>query len=200
LLRVLEDKTFTRVGGHETVHVDFRVICATNENLEAAVRDGRFREDFFYRINVFTIEAPPLRDRREDIPLLASHFVERFARQMDRRITRISPAAMQRLSEHHWPGNVRELCNAIERAMVVGVPPEIRPEDLPVAAGRPAPAPQGSDDSLEDIEKRHIQGVLERSNWNISHAAHILRVDRVTVYNKIRRYGLVREQHAAAAP
>jgi DNA-binding NtrC family response regulator len=197
LLRVLEEKSFTRVGGHETVNVDFRVICATNENLEAAVRAGKFREDFFYRINVFTIEAPPLRSRREDIPLLARHFLERFARQMDRKITEISPEAMRRLTEHDWPGNVRELCNAIERAMVVGTPPAIRPDDLPVAARRSA-APAESD-SLEDVEKRHVRSVLERTNWNITQAATILQVDRVTVYNKIRKFGLSREDHHAAS-
>ncbi len=191
LLRVLEEKCFTRVGGQETVRVDFRVVCATNEDLEKAVREGRFREDFYYRINVFTIEAPPLRQRREDIPLLARHFVERFARQMDRRITEISPAALRRLGEYHWPGNVRELCNAIERAMVVGTPPAIQPEDLPITAGRPA-APACEGESLEDIERRHVAGVLERTGWNITQAAGILRVDRVTVYNKIRKFGLVR--------
>jgi DNA-binding NtrC family response regulator len=192
LLRVLEEKSFTRVGGHDTVHVDFRVICATNENLETAVREGRFREDFFYRINVFSIEAPPLRSRREDIPLLARHFVERFARQMDRRITDITPEAMRRLVEHDWPGNVRELCNAIERAMVVGTPPAIQPEDLPVSGRRAAQAQ--TNDSLEEVEKRHIDGVLERTNWNISQAAGVLHVDRATVYNKIRKFGLMRDE------
>jgi DNA-binding NtrC family response regulator len=191
LLRVLEEKAFTRVGGHETVRADFRVICATNEDLSRAVREGRFREDFFYRINVFSIEAPPLRRRREDIPLLAEHFVRRFARQMDRHITAISPAAMRRLVEHDWPGNVRELCNAIERAMVVGEPPAIRPEDLPLPT-RVKPESAG-DASLLEVEKRHIESVLEQTRWNISQAAKILRVDRVTVYNKIRKYALQRE-------
>ncbi len=197
LLRVLEEKQFMRVGGQETVHADFRVVCATNEDLLKAVREGRFREDFFYRINVFTIEAPPLRDRREDIPLLANHFVQRFAHQMDRHVTEISPAAMRRLSEHQWPGNVRELCNAIERAMVVGSPPAIQAEDLPFPTPRAAPAPPG--ESLEEIEKRHVAGVLERTGWNITQAAAILRVDRVTVYNKIRKFGLARAD-AAASP
>ncbi|MBS0196446.1 MAG: sigma-54-dependent Fis family transcriptional regulator [Planctomycetes bacterium] len=198
LLRVLEEKCFTRVGGQETVHVDFRVICATNESLEAAVRDGRFREDLFYRIHVFSIEAPPLRARREDIPLLAQHFVERFSRQMDRRITGISDEAMRVLAEHSWPGNVRELCNAIERAMVVGKPPEIRPQDLPAPTTRTPAVDQGTDESLEEIEKRHIRGVLERANWNISQAAHVLQIDRVTVYNKIHRFGLSRETSPVA--
>ena len=125
LLRVLEAKELTRVGGTQPVKVDFRVICATNDNLEIAVAEGRFREDLYYRINVFTIPLPPLRDRRSDIFPLAYHFLHRFARQMDKRISGISPAAMNLLMDHDWPGNVRELSNAIERAMVVGRPPDV---------------------------------------------------------------------------
>ena len=132
LLRVLETKELTRLGGTRPIKVDFRVICATNENLERAVAEGRFREDFYYRINVFTIELPPSAARRSDIPALANHFLDRFARQMDKRITGISPEAMDLLTAYDWPGNVRELSNAIERAMVVGTPPLIRPEDLPL--------------------------------------------------------------------
>ncbi len=190
LLRVLETKEFTRVGGEEPVHVDFRVICATNEDLEAAVREGRFREDFYYRINVFTIDAPPLRDRRADIPLLARHFLHRFAQQMDKRITDISDDAMKVLTEYDWPGNVRELSNAIERAMVVGRPPAIHAADLPVHTQRKQLLHGG--DSLDQVEREHIAEVLDRTGWNITHASKILDVDRVTVYNKIRKYGLRR--------
>jgi DNA-binding NtrC family response regulator len=190
LLRVLETKEFTRVGGEEPVRVDFRVICATNEDLEAAVREGRFREDFYYRVNVFTIEAPPLRTRRTDIPLLARHFLQRFAQQMDKRITEISVEAMTLLTEYDWPGNVRELSNAIERAMVVGTPPAIQPADLPVSTHRKQAAHTG--DSLLQVERDHIADVLERTGWNITHASRILDIDRVTVYNKIRKYGLQR--------
>ncbi|HSW29929.1 MAG TPA: sigma-54 dependent transcriptional regulator [Longimicrobiales bacterium] len=190
LLRVLESKEFTRVGGSKPIRVDFRVICATNEDLERAVADGRFREDFFYRINVFLIEAPPLRVRRADIPLLASHFLERFARQMDKRITQISPEAMAVLEAYDWPGNVRELSNAIERAMVVGKGRSIQPEDLPL---RGAPRlPPAEADSLAEVERRHVAAVLEKVDWNITRAAEALRVDRVTVYNKIKKYGLKR--------
>ncbi|MHC4219556.1 MAG: AAA-type ATPase lid domain-containing protein, partial [Planctomycetota bacterium] len=177
-----------RVGGSQSIQVDFRVICATNEDLEKAVADGRFREDFYYRINVFTIEAPPLRARRSDIPLLACHFLRRLAGQMDKRITDISPDAMEILTEYDWPGNVRELANAIERAMVVGKPPVIRPDDLPVRTHQKRIA--GGGDSLAEVEKRHIAAVLERTEHNITRAAEILKVDRVTVYNKIKKYGL----------
>lgn len=188
LLRVLETKELTRIGGSRPTKVDFRIICATNENLEKAIADGRFREDFFYRINVFTIELPPLRTRRSDIPALAYHFLERFAIQMDKRISEIAPDAMELLTSYEWPGNVRELSNAIERAMVLGKPPAIRADDLPMRS----PKRNGSTatETLADVEKRHIAGVLERTDWNITRAAEILEVDRVTVYNKIKKYGL----------
>jgi DNA-binding NtrC family response regulator len=194
LLRVLETKELTRVGGTRPLKVDFRVICATNEDLERAVEEGRFREDFYYRINVFTIEVPPLRARRADVPALAEHFVQRFARQMDKRITGIAPEAMELLVAHDWPGNVRELANAIERAMVVGRPPLIRPEDLPVTAPRGLPVT--TDESLADLERRHVAAVLESTGWNVTRTAEVLQVDRVTVYNKIKKYGLRRQELA----
>ncbi len=188
LLRVLESKELTRVGGARPIKVDFRVVCATNDNLERAVEEGRFREDFYYRINVFTIDLPPLRARRSDVPALACHFLERFARQMDKRIATISPEAMDLLVAYDWPGNVRELSNAVERAMVVGSPPAIRPEDLPLR--RPPGDAVSAAESLAEMEKRHIAAVLERTEGNITRAAEILKVDRVTVYNKIKKYGL----------
>ncbi|HYW79909.1 MAG TPA: sigma-54 dependent transcriptional regulator [Thermoguttaceae bacterium] len=188
LLRVLETKELTRLGGMRPIKVDFRVICATNENLSKAVQDGRFREDFFYRVNVFTIDLPPLRERRSDIPALACHFLEHFARQMDKRVTEISPEAMELLTTHDWPGNVRELSNAIERAMVVGKPPSIRPEDLPL--GRAVRHKDAAVASLAEMEMRHIASVLEQADGNVTRAAEILKVDRVTVYNKIKKYGL----------
>lgn len=192
LLRALETKEFHRVGGMESIHVDFRVICATNEHLETAVAEGRFREDFYYRINVFTIEAPPLRARVSDIPLLADHFLHRFAQQMDKHISEISPEAMKLLLEYDWPGNVRELSNAIERAMVVGKPPAIRAEDFPLRSSRGSGHGANGGEALEMVERQHIAQVLERTEWNITHAAKVLGIDRVTVYNKIRKYGLRR--------
>ena len=164
------------------------MICATNDNLEVALADGRFREDLYYRINVFTIQLPALRERRSDILPLAYHFLHRFAKQMEKRISGISPAALDRLLNHDWPGNVRELSNAIERAMVVGRPPEIRAEDLPLPAS--ARKQWMSEESLADMEKRHIAAVLDRTGGNVTRAAEILKIDRVTVYNKIRKYGL----------
>lgn len=188
LLRVVETKELTCVGGTRSLKIDFRVICATNEYLDAAVREGRFREDFLYRINVFTIDLPPLRERRTDSPALAQHFLTRFARQMDKRITGISPTALDALLDYDWPGNVRELSNAIGCAMVVGTPPEIRPEDLPLR--KPIRIEGSLDQSLADMEKRPIAAVLERTGGNVTQTAEILKVDRVTVYNKIKKYGL----------
>jgi DNA-binding NtrC family response regulator len=190
LLRVLETHELTRLGGTQSVPVDFRVICATNEDLEKAVEEGRFREDFYYRINVFTIEAPPLRVRRSDIPQIANHLLTRFGMQMETRVRSISPEAMAVLQAYDWPGNVRELSNAIERAMVVGAGPALETADLPL---KRSPREQLSDgDSLAEVEKNHIASVLDRTEWNITQAAQALGIDRVTVYNKIRKYGLSR--------
>jgi DNA-binding NtrC family response regulator len=187
LLRVLETHETHRLGADYVTKVDFRVVCATNDNLLQAIQQGRFREDFYYRINVFTIELPPLRARRGDIPALAQHFLDRLRGQMDSRITEIAPAAMELLVNHDWPGNVRELANAIERAMVVGRPPAITPADLPLRQGkRGKPAVQ----SLEEVERQHIAEVLASTGGNVTRAAEILQVDRVTVYNKIKKYGL----------
>jgi len=196
LLRVLDTKEFTRVGGTERMTVDFRTICATNEDLEAAILDGRFREDFYYRINVFTIEVPPLRARLSDVPLLAEHFVERFRQQMDTRIRAISPEAMAILRAHDWPGNVRELSNAIERAMVVGKSEEILPEDLPLTR-RTSQAETTA--ALADMEARHIAAVLDSTEWNITRAAELLEIDRATVYNKIKKYDLRQPEPAGSS-
>jgi DNA-binding NtrC family response regulator len=188
LLRVIETKQFTRVGGNEMIKVDFRVICATNKDLEKAVSDGTFREDLYYRLNVFTIFIPPLRERKGDIPVLANYFVQKYARTMGKSIGSLSPEAMDTLVRYNWPGNVRELENAVERAMVVGKAPAIRPEDLPYQlTEKNHVLPTGS---LAAVEKAHIASVLEQNRWNISRSAEILQIDRVTLYNKIEKYGL----------
>jgi DNA-binding NtrC family response regulator len=197
LLRVLEEKTITRLGSNEPVPVDFRVVAATNRDLPAMVREGAFREELYWRLNVFNIEIPPLAERREDIPLLANHFVARFSRAMNRREMALSPEAMQALMDHNWPGNVRELQNAIERAVAMATPPVIHAKDLPVRlTQRPASASAGPG-SLAGMEKLHIAAVLASSGWNITQAARILEIDRVTLYNKIRKYELKKPSHAA---
>ncbi len=188
LLRVLETKEFTRLGGAKPVHVDFRVLCATNQDLEQQVREGKFREDLYFRINVVTISIPPLRERREDIPLLAQHLLTKYAQEMNRPFNGFDPAAMDLLVRCNWPGNVRELANAVERALVVGKAPTIHAADLPVRVNEKQSAAVG--DSLADIEKAQIKLILERTGGNITHAAEILKIDRVTLYNKIKKYSL----------
>ncbi len=187
LLRVIESKQFNRVGGNDLIKVNFRLISATNESLEKLVEAGNFREDLYYRLNVFTIYVPPLRERRSDIPILANFFVNKFSRVMNKSIRKISNEAMDILLKYDWPGNVRELENAIERAMVIGKPPEIVPEDLPFQIDK---GNNNSNDSISDMEKSHIRKVLSKYNWNITQTAAALKIDRVTLYNKINKYGL----------
>jgi DNA-binding NtrC family response regulator len=191
LLRVIETKQFTRVGGTEIVRSDFRVVCATNKDLECAVREGTFREDLYYRLNVFTIDLPPLRGRRGDIAKLAHYFLEKFSRQMNKKVLGFSPEAMLALKVHDWPGNVRELENAVERAMVVAQGDIIERNHLPL---HPVVAGQRDGKRLEDIEQRHIEQVLRENGWNVSRSAAILDIDRVTLYHKIEKFGLKREQ------
>ena len=188
LLRTLETKQFTRVGGNEVINVDFRIICATNKDLEKAVEEGTFREDLYYRLNVFAILVPPLRERKSDIPLLVNYFVGKYARAMAKPIASLSPEAMDVIVRYNWPGNVRELENAIERAMVVGKPPAILPDDLPFRLSEKDNMHRAG--SLAAVERIHITHVLEQNNWNISRSAEILEIDRVTLYNKIHKYGL----------
>jgi DNA-binding NtrC family response regulator len=189
LLRVLEDKKFFRLGGSKEIKADFRTIAATNKDLEAAMEAGEFRSDLFYRLNVFVIEIPPLRERKSDIPLLAQHFFKFFTSQMNKPIANISSDALKVLIDYDWPGNVRELENAIERAVVVCKTKEIRPSDFPFFHARPEDEVT-SDDSLEALQMKHIKKILDQTGWNISKAALVLQIDRVTLYNKISKYNL----------
>ena len=188
LLRVLEDRVFYRVGGTQPIEADFRVIAATNRNLEAAIKSGDFREDLFYRLNVISFTMPSLNQRKEDIPLLAEHFLYRFSQETNKPIDSISREAMDEMMIYDWPGNIRELENAIERAVVVGRQREILPENLPIFCHEPAPAIRAH--SLKDVEKTHIQRVLAENQWNIARSAKILGIDRSTLYSKIKRYDI----------
>lgn len=190
LLRVIETKQFTRVGGSETISSDFRVIAATNENLEELVKEGKFREDLYYRLNVFTIHIPPLRERVDDIPLLANYFLKKYTTSMNKKITGISDEAINFMLRYKWPGNVRELENAIERAVVICRNDKIQLEDLPFKVSNNTQWTDVEDKSLSEVEKRHIALVLKENNWNISKSAEDLKIDRVTLYNKIKKYGL----------
>ena len=188
LLRVLEDRVFYRVGGTQPMEADFRVIAATNRNLEKAIKDGKFREDLFYRLNVISIIMPPLNQRKEDIPLLAEHFLQRFSQETNKPIDKINRTAMDELMLYDWPGNVRELENAIERAVVVGKDRQILPEHLPIFCHEPLHIPRSN--TLKDIEKSHIQQILTENDWNIARSAKILDIDRSTLYSKIKRYDI----------
>jgi len=186
LLRVLESKTFVRVGGNKEIKSDFRVICATNRNLKKLVEERTFREDLYYRLNVVNITIPPLRERREDIPMLVQHFIKKYCTSMSRDLISIDQAALKRMEEYDFPGNVRELENMVERAIVVGNGKEIRLKDLPFEKDIIA----DSNDSLSELEKKYIQQTLDKFNWNISRSAKALKIDRVTLYNKIKKYQL----------
>jgi putative PEP-CTERM system response regulator len=189
LLRVLEEKEFTRVGGNELIKVDVRVISATNKDMKKAVASGQFREDLYYRLNVVTIELPPLRERKEDIPLLAQHFLKKFAVENQKEITGFSPEASDFLLKYDWPGNVRELENAIERAIILAKNSYIDAADMPQENLQLVQStPVGK--SLEEVEKEHILNVLSETGGNYSQAARILGISRITLYNKMRNFGL----------
>jgi DNA-binding NtrC family response regulator len=203
LLRVLQEREIVRVGGNQPIRVDFRTIAATNKNLEKLIEEGHFRPDLFYRLNVFHIELPPLRERREDIPPLVEHFVNKFSQAMNKRITCVTPEAMDLLQRYDWPGNVRELENAVERAMVVADatgPAALRAENFPLRLARNGRPPElAGPRTLDDIEREHILRVLEQCGGNQTRAAEVLDIDRVTLYNRLKRYGWKRVPAGAKA-
>jgi DNA-binding NtrC family response regulator len=193
LLRVLEERRFHRVGGNEPIEVDVRIVAATNRDLRKAAAEGKFREDLFYRLNVIPILIPPLRQRREDVPLLVEAFVERLAVEMKKRLDGVSPDAMSALMAHDWPGNVRELRNVLERGAVVATGAVIQLVDLGLPTKAEALPRAGTLASLEEVEKRHVAAVLAHTGGNVSQSARILGIDRVTLYNKMRKYGIRRD-------
>ena len=194
LLRVLQEHEIKRVGGTETIKIDVRIVAATNQNLEALVTEKKFREDLFYRLNVVSIHLPSLRERPEDVPLLADHFLRKYASQNNKPVCRISPEAMDLLVRHRWPGNVRGLENVIERATTLSGTNLILPEDLPRRLQmEPAQMSLSSLPSrmpLSELEKLYIQKVLEETGGNKKKAADILGIDRRTLYRMATRLGL----------
>jgi two-component system response regulator HydG len=197
MLRVLQEREIVRVGGNTPIKVDFRCVAATNKPLEQAIDEGRFRPDLYYRLNVFRIELPPLRERHDDIPMLVDHFVRKFSREMNKKILRVNPRAMDLLQQYHWPGNIRELENAVERAMVVSQEPELRERDFIIQPHATTAAPLADARSLEDIEKTHILRVLDECGGNQTRAAEILDIDRVTLHHKLKKYGWSKQALAA---
>jgi DNA-binding NtrC family response regulator len=194
LLRVLQEKCFYRVGGQEEVRVDARVIAATHINLQQAVADGKFRDDLFYRLNVIEIRIPSLRERSDDIPLLARHFMERLSHELGKDIDEISEGGLKALMDYHWPGNVRELENAVERAMVTCRGHQLTEDDFAFLADHGQPkawtVPPGM--TLLDMERVAIVATLQRTGGNIKESAALLGIDRSTMYEKIKKFEIPR--------
>jgi DNA-binding NtrC family response regulator len=197
LLRVLQERRFFRVGGTSEIQVDVRVIAASHRDLQTEVREGRFRDDLYYRLNVINVRIPPLRERREDVPLLAQEFLDRLSHELGREVGGISDEALRLLMDHDWPGNVRELENAVERALVSCKTGVLAAEDF--AFLRPPEAVPGGPGlglpaglTLHEIEKQYIAATLQRTQGNIKAAADALGIDRSTLYEKIRRYEIPR--------
>ncbi len=198
LLRVLEERKVVRVGGTEPVPVDVRIVAATNRDLRRAVEEGRFRQDLFYRLNVITITLLPLRERKEDIPLLVDRILEQLSSELKRDVEGVTPEAMAILLAHTWPGNVRELRNVLERALVVSTGPLVEARHLGLSVGGAvAPAHPAS---LEEIERQYIADVLRQTAGNVTQAARILDIDRVTLYSKIKKWGLKRAEDGEFEP
>ncbi|MFZ3044939.1 MAG: sigma-54 dependent transcriptional regulator [Desulfatirhabdiaceae bacterium] len=199
LLRVIQEREIQRVGGEETLSVDVRILAATNRNLEEDVKNGKFREDLFYRLNVVMLRIPPLRERQDDVPLLAQHFLAKYATKNHKRVKGFSPLAMDMLLKHPWPGNVRELENVIERAVILLLDEHITEKELPATVTESyaekgewlAPAqPVAANRSLEEIEKEAILATLEASAGNKSETARRLGINRKTLHKKLKDYGI----------
>jgi DNA-binding NtrC family response regulator len=201
LLRVLQEREYRPIGSDRLVRVNFRLICATNVELEVALKEGKLREDLYFRVNTITLRVPPLRERSEDIPLLCNHFLAKFNRRYNKNVRSISPAAYHLLIRNRWPGNVRELENAIERAVLVSKTGEITPNDLPEAIREEgSPASEFTippHRTLAEIEKMAILQTLQRTNWNKQEAAQILGLYRPTLYSKMKKHD-IKDQRAAA--
>jgi DNA-binding NtrC family response regulator len=194
LLRVLQEREFERVGGNRTLPVDVRIIAATNRDLDAEVQAGRLREDLYYRVNVFPIRLPPLRDRKEDIPELAASFLRRFAPRVGKTFQGIAPGAMAQLAAYDWPGNVRELENAVERAMILSAGPQLSERDFAFVIEPPAaatPRTGGLPQMLDGIERQQLKDALERNGHSISAVARDLGINRTTLYYRLKKHGLI---------
>ncbi|MCM8812056.1 MAG: sigma-54 dependent transcriptional regulator [Candidatus Omnitrophica bacterium] len=205
VLRVIQDRTFERVGDNRTIRVDVRIIAATNRNLDAFVKEGKFREDLYHRLNVISLHIPPLRERASDVPILVEHFLKKISTQMGRTMDSVTPAALDLLRRYPWPGNVRELENAIERAIVMNQKTFVDVEDLPDTIRRgepphlsqePAPQAENGDDpstlkeALRDPEREIIMKVLKECGYNRSLAAKRLGIHRATLYHKLKRFSI----------
>lgn len=192
LLRVLEEKEFRRVGGTGLIKADVRIIAATNKDLKGLVEQGKFREDLYYRINVVSIQLPPLRERKEDIPLLMEHFLRKYCIENKKEVDTISDETARLLMQYDWPGNVRELENVIERAVVVTQGRIVLPRDLPLSLRGEGQFKPAASMELKEVEKEHIQRALALHNWNITKTAQSLGIDRNTLSKKVKKYHIER--------
>ena len=192
LLRVLQEKSFSRLGGTEQIKVDVRLVSATNRDLVAAIEEGSFRSDLYYRLNVVSIQLPPLRERIDDVPLLAAHFINKYNVEFNKKFDRVDRKAMDLMMDYHWPGNVRELENVIERALVIDQGPQMMVKHLPFC-NIESPLTE-EPRSLQEVEKSHIEKMLQRNDWNIAKTARLLDIDRSTLHKKIKKFGLERQQ------
>ena len=191
LLRAVEERKISKVGSHRVITVDVRIIAATNKDLTKAIKDGTFREDLFYRLNVVLIQMPPLRERKSDIPLLVQHFLEKYNSRLRKEMRGISPDALDLLVRHDWPGNVRELENTMERLLVLSPGPYLEPADLVFAGTVLTPAAEAPDGTLlKDLERNHIIQTLQRCDGHKSETARALGIDRKTLREKLKRYDL----------
>jgi len=190
LLRAVEERKISKVGSHRVITVDVRIIAATNKDLTKAIKDGSFREDLFYRLNVVLIQMPPLRERKNDIPLLAQHFLEKYNVRLRKNLQGIAPEALELLVRHDWPGNVRELENTVERLVVLSSGTSIEMGDLTFAGTILSPGAEGSSLSLKDLERDHIIQTLQRFDGHKSETARALGIDRKTLREKLRRYNI----------
>ena len=195
LLRVLQEKTFERVGGSETIQSNFRLISATNADLKQEIEAGRFRLDLYYRLNILPIEIPPLRERRQDIPLLANYFIETISKEMGRKIDSMEVSVMQMLKKYSWPGNIRELRNIIERLVVMAQDGKISGDDLPLeiqSMDSDMNRTFGEDlkGATQDFEKEYIMEIMRRNSWNVTKASREMNIARKTLYKKLNDYGI----------
>jgi two-component system response regulator HydG len=190
LLRAVEERKISKVGSHRVITVDVRIIAATNKDLAKAIKDGTFREDLFYRLNVVLLQMPPLRERKSDIPLLVQHFLDKYNARLRKNIRGISPEALDLLGRHDWPGNVRELENTMERLLVLSTGPYLEPADLAFAGTILQPSGESSAVSLKDLERDHILHTLQRFDGHKSEAARALGIDRKTLREKLKRYNI----------
>lgn len=201
LLRILQDGEFEMVGDNQTKKIDVRVIAATNQNLEELIVQGKFRKDLYYRLNIISVEIPPLRKRKEDIPIMVEHFIKKHSKHSSKKVDRISPEALSILMEYNWPGNVRELENVIERATILSKSSIITPEDFPEFLLAMSPRQHKTDQeklklkhALQSPEKELIIKALEKTGWNRSTAAQMLGINRTTLYKKMNKFGLLKNK------